>query len=123
MVADGGHGSVEHVDYERPGPVVDEFNLSCLDRIAEAEHGGRTVVVHQHVTVVRHAGGFEFGEVGIDQRGLMGLTVVDGQALRDEVGEVIREGTLGADLPINGCDRAVGGEEEVVESVVAVNEG
>ena len=52
MVADGGHGSVEHVDYERPGPVVDEFNLSCLDRIAEAEHGGRPVVVQQHVTVV-----------------------------------------------------------------------
>ena len=71
MVADGGHGSVEHVDDERPGPVVDEFDAPCLDRIAEAEHGGRPVVVHQHVTVVRHAGGLELVKVGIDKRGLV----------------------------------------------------
>ena len=72
VVADGGHGSVEHVDYERPRSVVDEFNLSCLDRIAQAEHGGRSVVVQQHVTVVRHTGGLELVKVGIDKRGLMG---------------------------------------------------
>ena len=110
MVADGGHGSVEHVDNERAGSVVDEFDAPRLDRIAEAEHGGRPVVVHEHVTVVRHTGLSELVEVGIDKRGLLSPTVVDGQALSHEVGEVVSKGSFGADLPINGCDFALGVE-------------